>query len=295
MSKKLPNLIIIGVHKSGTTSLYTYLTAHPEVYGPGKKEIHYFTPLRYSKPIADISEYESHYRDADGEKYMLDASPSYVYGGKTIIDKMREVLPEHKVIVVLRNPADRFLSYYNFLKAKFFLTADDTLEEFLEKSISQSGSAMVDNEYSRAIREGLYIDYLPEWVGAYGDNFKIIYTEELGNRPVEVMCDIAAWLNIDSTFFTTMQYTTENKTIYVKNKLIHSMVLNINHRFERFWRKNHGLKTKLRSLYYSINKKDKKMPEEQATIQNLKNYYKTPNEQLCYYLKSKGLNLPTWL
>src|ERR1700743_130181 len=105
--QKFPNLIIAGVHKAATTSLFTYLSYHHQVFCPDKKELHYFTPIRYGKPLTDINKYAKYFDKAKDERYLLDASPSYFYGVEPLIGKMKEVLPPHKVVVVLREPTDR--------------------------------------------------------------------------------------------------------------------------------------------------------------------------------------------
>lgn len=51
------NLIIGGVHKAGTTSLFSYLMDHPKVCGSTKKEIHHYTPLRYDEKVGKLDEY----------------------------------------------------------------------------------------------------------------------------------------------------------------------------------------------------------------------------------------------
>jgi Sulfotransferase domain len=296
MKKSLPNLIIAGVHKAATTSLFTYLQAHPEIFAPGKKELHYFTPIRYGKEPGSIYDYSSNFLMVGKEKYLLDASPSYVYGGQKIITKMKELLPPHKVIIILRNPVDRFISYYNFLKAKLYLTDDDNLDSFLNKCINHDSALVIDNEYSRAIAEGKYINYLPTWKENYGMELKIIYFEKMISDPESVMLEIATWLGIDKEPFKKMHFTAENKTVFVKNKQIHSFALLINKRFEVFWRNNHKLKTKFRNIYYAFNRNKKQKKQMDAeSLKKLNFIYEPYNSRLAFYLKKENMDIPSWL
>ncbi|SFQ51482.1 Sulfotransferase domain-containing protein [Parafilimonas terrae] len=296
MKRDLPNLIIAGIHKAATTSLYTYLTSHPDVYGPGKKEIHYFTPIRFNKDIKKVEEYKDFYKNWKNEKYAIDASPSYIYGGKTLMHKMIEILPPHKIIIILRNPVDRFISNYNYLKSKLFIEDFYTLNLFIDKCLEEEKKALRDDDFSRAIMEGRYIDFIPEWIEYYKENFKIIYFEDLVKNTKIVMKELAIWLDIDRTIFEKMVYTEENKTIFVKNKIMHKSALYFNHKFEIFWRKNLKLKIFFRNAYYNLNKKrmDKQNINSEE-VKRLTSIYSDSNKKLLTYLKSNDLPLPEWL
>ncbi len=297
MSRDLPNLIIIGAHKAATTSLYTYLAGHSEIYGSGKKELDYFTPLRYKKQPDPIEDYKKYFADRKNEKYAIDASPAYMYGGKLLRDKMIEVLPPHKVIIILREPVDRFLSNYNWLRAKLFIKPDEDLKIFIQKCIEEMKYPLQDNNfYRRSIEEGMYNDFVPEWVDAYNKEIKIIYFEKLITNPKAIMIDLSKWLEIDETPFLNMEFVTENKTVFVKNKLVHSAALFLNNSFEVFLRRNHQLKVKLRNLYYKVNQEEKnnKIIDGESK-ELLYSTYKESNKRLSNYLKSRSIQLSDWL
>lgn len=294
--QQLPNLIIAGVHKAATTSLFMYLKDHPAIYGPGKKELHYFTPLRYGEPLKDINTYKAYFANAGNAQYLLDASPSYFYGTQAIADKMTEILPaEHKVIVVLRNPTSRFFSYLNFLRANLTLKPGVDTQSFIDKCLAHKG-LIKDDIYSRAINEGKYIEFIPAWVRHYKANFKIVYFEELIADPLKVMCDLAAWLNISDTPFRKMNFSNENKTVFVSNRGMHSIALNINNKFEKFWRQNHALKKRIRSIYYLLNKgKQHSNQNDKQYIDQINGIYEPYNKELASFLRAEHLPLPSWL
>lgn len=294
--QKFPNLIIAGVHKAATTSLYTYLSYHYQIFCPDKKELHYFTPIRYQKPLQDIKKYAKYFDAVRDEKYLVDASPSYFYGVEPLIEKMNEVLPPHKVIVVLREPTQRFISYYNYLKAKLTLKEDQSFSDFVNECVKVLNEPIYDTEYHRAIREGQYIDFLPAWIDAYGNDFKIVYFEDLVTNPEKVMVDLAGWLNIDAAPFKDQPYTNENKTVYIKNKILHSAALFINYKMEGFWRRNKKIKQSLRDVYYLFNKKPKQGKQvDDEGLNKLKHIYGPSNEKLERYIKEHNLQMPGWL
>jgi len=294
--QRLPNLIIAGVHKAASTSLYTYFSDHPQVFCPDKKELHYFTPIRFGTPMEDIKKYKKYFDAARDEIYLLDDSPSYFYGVEPIISKMTELLPPHKVIVILREPTERFVSFYNSLKAKLRIDKDETFSSFVDECIKRLSEPLKDNVYDRGLREGHYIDYLPPWVEHYGSELKIIYFEDLIADPEQVMIELADWLGIDNSFFKNKVYTNENKTIYVKNKVLHTAALLINNSMEGFWRRNKMLKQKMRDFYYSFNKKGKQGKEvDSGALDQVKQIYQNSNTRLAAYLKDNKLKLPVWL
>src|SRR6185436_4887174 len=129
---KLPNLIIGGVHKAGTTSVFTYLSMHPAVCGSSIKEIGFFMPLKYGKQIPSMEEYSKYWQHCAGEKkYLLEASPSYIYGKDVIADRIQKELGNDvKMIFILRNPADRLFSFYERKKANTYLGRNVSFKEF---------------------------------------------------------------------------------------------------------------------------------------------------------------------
>ncbi|HUM46243.1 MAG TPA: hypothetical protein PLD84_04915, partial [Chitinophagales bacterium] len=110
---RLPNLIIGGVHKAGTTSVFTYLSMHPEVCGSSTKEIGFFMPLKYGKEIPSMKEYATYFSHCDAAKrYRLEASPSYLYGKEVIAKRiLQELGKDAKMVFIFRNPADRLFSF----------------------------------------------------------------------------------------------------------------------------------------------------------------------------------------
>ena len=109
-AEKLPNLIIAGVNKAGTTSLFSYLTQHPEIGGSSIKEACYFLPVRYGNKVAPISEYQALFKDSLLCPVIMEATPGYFYGGYSLANEINKTLPDTKVIILLRDPVTRLLS-----------------------------------------------------------------------------------------------------------------------------------------------------------------------------------------
>lgn len=110
--KPLPDFLIIGTQKGGTTSLYNHLTSHPQVLSAAKKEILYFD--------YNFSEDENWYRKffpllARLKKNFLtgEADPDYLYHFHAA-ERIAQTTDNIKLIVLLRNPVDRAISHYWF-------------------------------------------------------------------------------------------------------------------------------------------------------------------------------------
>lgn len=109
-ARGLPDFIIICAMKSGTTSLYYYLSQHPRVIPPTKKEVHYFDH-NYHK--GDIW-YRSHFpiKMTSSKRFITSESSSYYLFHPSVPDRISKTVPEAKLIIILRDPAERAISHY---------------------------------------------------------------------------------------------------------------------------------------------------------------------------------------
>jgi hypothetical protein len=115
----LPNFIVIGAAKAGTTALYWYLAEHPDVFMSPKKETNYFAygrdrqgrllygdPEFHQFPVQSLAEYEELFDGAEGARAVGEASPIYLEAPQTA-GRIRELLPQSRLICSLRHPVDR--------------------------------------------------------------------------------------------------------------------------------------------------------------------------------------------
>jgi hypothetical protein len=121
----LPNFLIVGAAKAGTTAIYEYLRQHPEVFLPGElKESFFFagvTPERFPGPggryaegaVRSLTDYERLFDAAGGRKAIGEACVAYLYFHETSIPRIRAVLGDSvRIVIVLRDPAERAFSNY---------------------------------------------------------------------------------------------------------------------------------------------------------------------------------------
>lgn len=293
-----PNLLLIGVHKAGTTSLFDYLSSHPEVCGSSIKEVHYYTPLRLNKEPEDFSSYLKNFSKCKNERYIFEASPSYFYGKGVIAKRIKEDLGNVKIILILRDPTERLLSFYKSLKATLRIDQNMRFKEFMEKSVKNSDNKAGLDVFSRGFAEGLYSEYLKEWFDNFeNDDFRIVFFENLKNDPMKFMSGIAGWLDIDNSFYTEQtSFNISNKTVIPRYKGIHKVSISLNKKMEKFLRPHKVLKQFIRKIYFSMNKENgvELIPEELK--KNVRDLYKSDIDKLTTILgENKVTDLPEWL
>ena len=108
----LPNFVIIGTMKGGTTSLYHYLRQHPQVFMSETKELHYFVAEKNLS--RGQAWYERQFAAADGALAVGEASPDYTkypeYLG--VPQRLARVVPGARLVYVVRDPVARIRSHY---------------------------------------------------------------------------------------------------------------------------------------------------------------------------------------
>ena len=174
-SENLPNFIVVGAPKAGTTSLYYYLKQHPQIYLPSQKELHFFTyrilieksagpgdESSLKKLCSSLSEYCEYYRNVTDEKAIGEVSPSYFYHSD-VSEKIIQTLGNIKIVICLRNPIDR--SYSNYLhklrNGVETLTFKDALLEENNRRVMGWGDFWFYSGHS------LYYDKVRKYISVY--------------------------------------------------------------------------------------------------------------------------------
>lgn len=108
-NERLPNFIIAGAKKSGTTTIFEVLKNHPDVYLPKCKEIHFFD--RTESYRKGLENYRKFFKNVRNEKIIMDITPNYMYKSY-VPERLSKTLPNVILIFVLRNPIKRAYSNY---------------------------------------------------------------------------------------------------------------------------------------------------------------------------------------
>ncbi len=110
--RPLPDFLIIGASKCGTTSLHNYLNQHPKVEQGIWKEIHFFD--QYPNYAKGLNWYRTHFPvRTDPDAFCLgEATPAYLFN-PAVPERVADAMPKVKLIVLVRNPIDRAYSHYH--------------------------------------------------------------------------------------------------------------------------------------------------------------------------------------
>lgn len=231
MSQKLPNFLIAGTAKSGTTSLHYYLQQHPQVFMPRQIKETYFLIEPKSllgKPdknlririVDTLAEYLSLFSPVDCSRHKAigEATPIYLFFYKNTIPNIKRYLGDPKIIAILRNPVER--AYSNHLHH----VRDNFDEISFEKALELEKERKRNNRwYSYRISEmGHYYDQIK----AYLDNFsrvKVFLFDDLNNFPEKTLKDVFDFLEVDSSFVPDFSEK-HNVTGTPKNRLFHKFL-----------------------------------------------------------------------
>jgi hypothetical protein len=204
----LPDFLVIGAFKSGTTSLISYLGEHPQIFLPWLQEPNFFGNERFSletggdpRPVRDtigygrartetLGQYAALFRDAPPGAVIGEASPQYMRNAEAC-DRIRKLLPAVKLVGILRNPADRAFSDYSMF-VRDGLERDDFDTAVRREQCDAPGYHYVyTGFYARQLRP--YFETFPR------EQIRICLYEDFV-EPLRMMHDLFAWLGVDPNF-----------------------------------------------------------------------------------------------
>jgi len=181
---KLPSFLIIGMAKCGTTSLYNMLIQHPKIQPAKRKELYFFEKDDiYEK---GINFYRKQFNSCAEDEICGEATPYYLYYKKTPA-RVKNLLPNVKLIVLLRNPITRsyshFYGYLRLCKKKKQIPIALTLKEFLEK-IEKNPEVKLNYRGQNFLKKSIYVDMLKHWFKYFSRNqIMIIKSEDFFKSP----------------------------------------------------------------------------------------------------------------
>ncbi len=226
--KKLPNFLIVGAAKCGTTSLHLYLQQHPEIFMARNKECRFFSQLHcfngpgadiyYKRSIRDLTDYLSIFQSATSAQVIGESSPDYLYFYQRSIKNIKQILHKPKIVIMLRNPVERAFSNYLHLVRGGWETL--SFEEALKEEEGRKKTGWLWVRYYKDI--GFYSNQ----VKAYLENFsqvKVYLYDDYKRDNMAVIKDVFDFLGVDTRFVpdTSVQY---NVSGIPKNKLLYRLI-----------------------------------------------------------------------
>ncbi|MGF1607964.1 MAG: sulfotransferase [Kiloniellales bacterium] len=211
---QLPNFLIIGAARSGTTTLHYVLGQHPQIYMSPNKETNFFSYYHCagevpgfirredrrsvdSRSVKSLDEYKRLFRGVTREIAVGETSPSYLLT-PGLAETIQRFVPDAKIIAVLRQPIDK--AYSHFLRKcrtniYSFTTDFGQVLEQDEERIERDGRG------TSFLGHGRYTERLKRYYDVFGpDRVKVCLFEDMESRPHEFYADLFQFLGVDASF-----------------------------------------------------------------------------------------------
>jgi hypothetical protein len=301
---KLPNLIIAGVPKAGSSSLFHWVAAHPEVYGAPCKETFYFIDrdshllkkeANYNLHGLDL--YESFFPNCPSDtKVILEATPHYIYQ-KTALKFFANCEPQPHVVFLLRKPSKRIYSAFTFMQNNLSrLDKNLTFEQIVDLLLDETGNLIQQLNYPKddvlytwlndQLPNNRYYDFISQWAEYFPrEKIHIILFESMLANPENTLSQLAQALEIDANFYSNFYFEKRTQTIVVNNQFIQKILLKI-----APYIATSKLRGNLKSLYFKLNTSAPNPPSPKS-LARLDDYFRPYNEQLA---QAFNLNLSCW-
>jgi hypothetical protein len=280
---RLPNFLVIGVEKGGTTWLYMQLKHHPEIFLPESKEIHFFNKYNSNLVKHDyfqlgIKWYTDFFKQYQGQRAIGEVTPMYICDPEAPF-RIQQTLPNVKLIVLLRNPVHRAYSHYWMAKQK-----NHTKFTFRE---------VIQQKEPRFIGRGLYYKQLKVYYALFPpEQIMAIFYEEVFKDPEYWLVQICKFLGVDESFYLNNPIVQEKVfpasgyksavLLNLQNKIIHTMRRNKFLGRMVSWFKQHGISDRIKKLN-TVEKPYNAINEEDAIM--LYEFYKEDMHALSLLLK----------
>ena len=185
----LPDFLVIGAFKAGTTSLHHYLDKHPRIFMTRLKEPNFFAHTKSDPnhdnrnifPVTDLAQYERLFADARADQLKGEASPGYL-PSKQAPRKIKEQIPDIRLLATLRDPVDRAYSHY------LMELRNEQISLPPNEAFDAGGYWLEASNYARQLNR--YLEHFRP------DQIKVVLYEEMRSDADKVVHDILDWLGL---------------------------------------------------------------------------------------------------
>lgn len=201
-ARPLPDFILIGAQKGGSSALYKFICAHPDVVRAFVKEPHYFSGKFHDK---SVSWYKAQFPIKSAGKLVGEASPSYCTH-PLAPQRIKALVPKAKLLFIVRNPVDRAVS--NYFHSKRYGSELLEIEDAFKRPLSDFDAeyekmAATDGYHSDTynrfgyVHKGLYAFHLKKWYEHFSpEQILIVENEELQTQPDKVYAEVRNFLGL---------------------------------------------------------------------------------------------------
>ena len=196
----MPNFLIIGAMKSGTTALYYYLEQHPQIYMSPVKEPNFLCiggqKSSDSQAVTNLEAYQRLFKGVSDEKAVGEASHCCLYEPEAVA-RIQQYVPDAKLIAILRNPVDR--AYSHFLH--MVRSGIEPLSDFAQAIRKEETGAVQARSFQDYLGRGRYYEQLKRYFDAFDrKQVKVYLYEDLNDAPLDTLRDTFRFLGVDDSF-----------------------------------------------------------------------------------------------
>jgi len=292
-------LILAGTEKSGTTSVYQYLAAHPDVVASARKETDYFR----SPPPHARAAYETLFPGAAPGLLRMEASPGYLAESHLAAHAIATLIPDAKLLFILRNPIDRLLSSFEFHKSRFLIPRELSFDAYVtlcmrfEHREIAPAEAGLGEWFLRVPDAGRYAKHLQDYEAHFSrEQLKVMTLDRLQRDARNFMRAICKWAELDDDFYNGFDFVRANVTFSPRRAWLQRAGLRVNDALEPFFNRHPAAKQRLLRWYKRINGKPAEKPHmSPATTRLLLDYYGGDIDALIEHFAEDVAEARGWL
>lgn len=270
-------LIIGGAEKAGTTSLFSYLAAHPAVCASSEKETDYFR-----SEVHDLRGYQAFFTCTCPEKKILmEASPGYLAEAINVAPRIARLLPDARLVFVARDPVERLVSSFRFYKSRLHIPESMSFDAFVQACFSYHYGRQGAQEiglldwHLNALGRGRFEQQIAEFERALpSEQLLVLRYEQLRDDVRGTVKQVATFSGLDPSFYDTYVFGRENVTFLAKRRTVQRIAIFVNDNFQAFWRNKPRLKQRLLRIYKRFNEQPAAPDQlEDETRRQLRDFY----------------------
>ena len=296
----VPNLIVLGTPKSGTTSLHEWLIAHPDVGHSPDKEVRFL--LDPEDPLSRADSYANTGLEGYGKRfpdhlksqrsYWIDSSPTYYYQ-RCALDVIGSLENKPFLGLLYRRPGARIYSYYQYaMHNRTVLPRDMDFEAFL-KAVEEGPSGPLRNTpgLSNMFEHSDYAKYTQLWLDRVPrDRFFFLRFEDVTQRPAETLRQLCGRFGLDASFYDTYDFPQENRSYYVRNPGLHGLM----RRTAQILTLPKPVRRAIRSVYERVNTSELRKEKDDRTTQLIADLDRRFAPTVARLEDIIGLDLSAW-
>jgi hypothetical protein len=296
----LPNAVLAGAPKCGTSSLFRWLADHPDVCGSSVKEARFLLDpddclFQKSSNVHEhgLSGYERYFESCDDglAKVVLEATPAYLYQ-RTAPEVLSTLDTRPELLFVFRRPSERTYSQFRYLQGRARIDPRLDFRRFVELVLEEDPRIPTHGHANFALAFSRYSDYLPAWLERFPpERFHFFLFEDLRRDPRSFVQAVAGRLGLEPSFYDEYAPRAENPSSRVRSAWLHRARRRAGRHVSR--RTRERLKAVTAGAYALVNVESSggRTSDEADVLAELDAHFEPFNERLAALT---GLDLAAW-